>query len=86
MEALNAQRKQTIQLARAKQAEAQETDKTIARTTAQLNVLEKLNNAFEGVGAGAKAILQGKLSDIVDPAEVKLLAKNLQVKEACTFR
>ncbi|MGB0372226.1 MAG: chromosome segregation protein SMC [Opitutales bacterium] len=81
LESLTSQRKQTIQEARAKQSEAQETDKTIARTTAQLNVLEKLNNAFEGFGAGAKAILQGKLSDVVDPDSVGLLAKNLQVAE-----
>ncbi|MEM7672115.1 MAG: AAA family ATPase [Verrucomicrobiota bacterium] len=81
LDSLTTQRKQTIQEARAKQSEAQETDKTIARTTAQLNVLEKLNNAFEGFGAGAKAILQGKLGDQLDPAGIRLLAKNFQVSE-----
>ena len=81
MEALTAERKATIQQSRVKQGEAQDTDKTIARTTAQLNVLEKLNNAFEGFGAGAKAVLQGKLGEAVDPENVKLLAKSLQVAE-----
>jgi chromosome segregation protein len=64
---------------RSLQEQIQEQDRGIARKTAQLNVLEGLQAKFEGFGEGAKAILSGKLSDVVDRDAVSIISKELKV-------
>ena len=62
----------------------QERDRDITRKTAQLNVLEGLQARFEGFGEGAKAILGGKLGELVAPDAVTILSKELKVDAAYT--
>ncbi|MFU8849157.1 MAG: chromosome segregation protein SMC [Opitutales bacterium] len=69
---------------RSLQESIQEQDRGIARKTAQLNVLEGLQAKFEGFGEGAKAILGGKLSEIVTKDAVTILSKELKVDPAYT--
>ena len=66
------------------QERIQEQDRGIARKTAQLNVLENLQAKFEGFGEGAKAILGGKLDDLVEKDKVAIISKELKVQSAYT--
>ncbi len=69
---------------RALQERIQDQDRGIARKTAQLNVLEGLQAKFEGFGEGAKAILGGKLSEVVTKDGVSIISKELSVESAYT--
>lgn len=50
---------------REQQQKISQLDRAVARTSAQLNVLEQQQAKFEGFSAGAKAILKGELGDQV---------------------
>ncbi|MFW5882892.1 MAG: chromosome segregation protein SMC [Verrucomicrobiota bacterium] len=69
---------------RERQKEIQERDRALARKSTQLGIYEKLDAQLEGVGAGAKAILQGKLADLLPPEKITPLNRGLQVEEAWT--
>jgi len=62
----------------------QDQDRSIARKTAQLNVLEGLQAKFEGFGEGAKAILADQLNDLVAKDNVAIVSKELKVKKPFT--
>jgi chromosome segregation protein len=67
------------------QASIQDADRKRASLSAQVTVLEGLQAKFEGFSEGAKAILNGKLSDILEPAQMALFLKQLRVDEGCTL-
>ncbi|MEO0510303.1 MAG: chromosome segregation protein SMC [Verrucomicrobiota bacterium] len=69
---------------RSLQERIQEQDRSIARKTAQLNVLEGLQAKFEGFGEGARAILGDKLGDVLSKDAVTILSKELKVDPAYT--
>lgn len=59
-----------------------EHDRRLAAVTAQIGVLEGLQAKLEGFSEGAKAVLQGKLDGVIDPAQSDLLLKQVQVDPA----
>ena len=69
---------------RAAQEKVQDQDRQVARLGAQLNVLEGLQEKLEGFSEGAKAILQGKLKDLLPKDQVRVLTKSLEAEEAFT--
>ncbi|MGB0408787.1 MAG: chromosome segregation protein SMC [Opitutales bacterium] len=82
-QARNASREIVTQF-RSLQERIQEQDRSVARKTAQLNVLEGLRAKLEGFGEGAKAILGDKLADVVSKDAVTVLSKELKVVPAYT--
>ena len=72
--------KSLLQSIRSTQNEVQEQDRNIARKTTRLSVLENLQAKFEGFGEGARAILNGKLTDVVTKEDVAILSRTLQVE------
>ncbi|MGJ3243530.1 MAG: chromosome segregation protein SMC [Opitutales bacterium] len=69
---------------RSLQGDIQELDRQLARKTAHLQVLERMNASFEGFGEGARAVLQGKAGDAVDAAQCKPLMQHVKVDAAWT--
>ncbi|MBC2596363.1 chromosome segregation protein SMC [Ruficoccus amylovorans] len=63
------------------QKEIQEMDRTVARQSARLTTLEDLQKRFEGFSAGAKAILQGKLDEVLPRDEFHPLTALLDIDE-----
>ncbi|QYY36405.1 chromosome segregation protein SMC [Ruficoccus sp. ZRK36] len=63
------------------QKEIQEMDRTVARQSAKLTTLEDLQKRFEGFSAGAKAILQGKLDEVVARDQFHPLTALLDINE-----
>lgn len=61
---------------REQQQKISQLDRVVARTSAQLNVLEQQQAKFEGFSAGAKAILKGELGESV-PAETAFALNSL---------
>lgn len=76
--------KAILQQFRALQEQIQEQDRGIARKTAQLNILEDLQAKFEGFGEGAKAILGGKLAELIPQERVSIISKVLKVQPTYT--
>ncbi len=66
------------------QVEIQEMDRAVARQSAQLTTLEDLQKRFEGFSAGAKAILQGKLDDVLPRESIRPLTSFLQIDKGYT--
>jgi chromosome segregation protein len=66
------------------QKSIQEADRRKASLQAQIGVLEGLQAKFEGFSEGAKAILQGQLSDAVDESGISLFLKQLKVVDGFT--
>ncbi len=64
------------------QSRIQEFDRKLARGTAQLQALEGLQSRFEGFSEGAKAILQGKLEDILPKGAFHILTKLVDIDDA----
>lgn len=64
------------------QSRIQEFDRSLARGTAQLQALEGLQARFEGFSEGAKAILQGKLEDILPKGAFHILTKLVDIDDA----
>lgn len=69
---------------RDKQKEISECDRHLAKLTAQLGLLEGLQSKLEGFSDGAKAILKGELSDIIEKGSYRPLTKFLKVEDAYT--
>jgi chromosome segregation protein len=63
------------------QTKVQELDRAVARGAARLQALEGLQARFEGFSEGAKAILQGKLDDVVPKGAYAILTKLVEVEE-----
>ncbi len=57
----------------------QDIDRGLAQRTARLKLLQQLQEKWEGFGAGAKAVLQGRLDEAVAGATVTPITKNLEV-------
>ena len=69
---------------RAKQAEIQAADRSLAQNNARLRVLQQLQEKLEGFSEGAKALLQGKLDEVLpEGAEYYPVTRNIQVKSDC---
>jgi len=64
---------------KAKQNEFSEIEKQHTQLTAESSILENLQRKLEGFGAGTKAILQGNLEALVQPNEVVVFSKHIQV-------
>lgn len=67
-----------------KQQAIAECDRDLARLTAQLGILEGMQSKLEGFSDGAKAILQGKLEDVIEKGNFRALTQFLQVEDAYT--
>ncbi len=69
---------------RAKQAEIQVSDRAVAQNNARLRVLQQLQEKLEGFSEGAKALLQGKLDEVLpEGTEYFPLTRNIQAKPDC---
>ncbi len=64
------------------QTRIQELDRALARGTAQLQALEGLQARFEGFSEGAKAILQGRLEDLLPKGAFQILTKLVDIEDA----
>lgn len=73
-----------VELLKEAQKSFQEQDRQLARLNAQVSALEGLQSKFEGFSDGAKAILQGKLGNILQKTEYGLLSKCVVVEEMYT--
>ena len=60
-------------------------DRSIAKKTAHLNVLQNLQSKFEGFAEGAKSILSGRLGDLAEESNVTILSKAIQVPQEYTL-
>ena len=66
------------------QAEIQRVERTIAEQSAQISLIENLEERFEGYGDGAKALLQGKLKDLLEENTFRILTKFIQIDTSYT--
>ena len=64
------------------QTRIQDLDRQLARGAAQLAALEGLQARFEGFSEGAKAILQGKLEDLLPKGAFSILTKLVEIDDA----
>ena len=62
----------------------QEADRSIAKKTAQLHVLQNLQAKFEGFAEGAKSILGGKLNELANENTVSIISKAIRVPQTNT--
>ena len=62
-----------------RQTEFTEIEKQHTQLSAEATVLENLQRKLEGFGAGTKAILQGSLEALIQPGEVDVFSKHIQV-------
>ncbi len=60
-------------------------DRSIAKKTAHLNVLQNLQSKFEGFAEGAKSILSGRLGDLAEESNVTILSKAIQIPQEYTL-
>jgi len=63
------------------QGRIQDLDRQLARGAAQLAALEGLQARFEGFSEGAKAILQGKLDDLLPKGAYSILTKLVEIDD-----
>ncbi|GHB89810.1 chromosome segregation protein SMC [Cerasicoccus arenae] len=86
-EAVEAARAETVRLRtefRDLQKEISDCDREVARGQAQLSTLEALQQRFEGFSEGAKAILQGKLSELAPKDKFRPLSAVVEAEEEFT--
>ncbi len=57
----------------------QDIDRSLAQRSARLKLLQQLQEKWEGFGAGAKAVLQGRLDGALQGAKVTPITQGLQV-------
>jgi chromosome segregation protein len=62
------------------QRRQQEIDRTLAQRTARLKLLQQLQEKWEGFGAGAKAVLQGRLDPALAGQAARPITHGLEVK------
>lgn len=67
---------------RAQQQKIMQLDRTVARTAAQIALLEQQQAKFEGFSAGAKAILRGELGELVPAGTAFALSSILKIPDA----
>lgn len=72
-------RRQTF---RAIQADIQKSDREVAQYSAQVSLLEGLQEKLEGFSEGAKAILQGRLDPTLPKERAKALSRHLRMESA----
>lgn len=63
------------------QAEVTVADRALAQVSAQIRILEGLQQKLEGFSEAAKALVQGKLGELAPAGSVRLLLPQLQVEE-----
>tara|TARA_Y100000588_G_scaffold356809_1_gene413452 strand:- start:14023 stop:17745 length:3723 start_codon:yes stop_codon:yes gene_type:complete len=66
------------------QSEIQQAERTIAEQAAQISLIENLEERFEGYGDGAKALLEGKLDDLLEKDSFRILSKFLHIDSGYT--
>lgn len=62
----------------------QNKDRALAGKSARLSLLNDFQNRLEGFSDGVKAILQGKISDVLSQSEAKVISQNVEVSENWT--
>lgn len=62
----------------------QNQDRQLAAKAARLSLLNDFQKRMEGFSDGVKAIMQGKLADVINPDEVKVVSQNVEVEEVWT--
>lgn len=62
----------------------QNCDRQLAAKAARLSLLNDFQNRMEGFSDGVKAIMQGKLSDVISPEQTKVVSQNIEVEEPWT--
>ena len=62
------------------QRRLQELDRQLAQRSARLKVLQQLQEKWEGFGEGAKAVLQGRLTDSLEGKKATPILQGLDVK------
>jgi chromosome segregation protein len=62
------------------QRKLQEIDRALAQRTARLRLLQQLQEKWEGFGAGAKAVLQGRLEGALAGASARAITQGLEVR------
>ncbi len=65
------------------QRKLSEIDRQLAQRSARLKLLQQLHERWEGFGEGAKAVLQGRLSDSVAGSKTVPVSQGLDVKPDC---
>ncbi|MBR4597731.1 MAG: hypothetical protein IKO42_04980, partial [Opitutales bacterium] len=66
------------------QVEIQNKDRQLAGKAARLSLLNDFQNRMEGFSDGVKAIMQGKISDILPPSQTTVISQNVEVEEGWT--
>ncbi len=64
---------------RNKQIEIQNLDRQLASKSAGLGILNDLQARMEGFSEGVKAILKGRISEVINPQEAKIVSQNLEI-------
>ena len=67
------------------QSDIQNADRKLAQKSAELNVLQGLQEKFEGFSEGAKAIMQGQLNNLIDHDAYRVLTKSIKVDSTYTL-
>lgn len=66
------------------QAEIQTKDRELAGKAARLSLLNDFQTRMEGFSDGVKAIMQGRISDIISPSDARVVSQNVEVDEGWT--
>lgn len=69
---------------RNRQAEIQQLDRQLASKSARLGLLNDFQSRMEGFSEGVKAIVKGRLSECIDPSNVKIVSQNVEVADGWT--
>ncbi|MBO5255859.1 MAG: chromosome segregation protein SMC [Opitutales bacterium] len=64
---------------RNKQIEIQNLDRQLASKSAGLGILNDLQSRMEGFSEGVKAILKGRISEVLDPQTTKIVSQSLDI-------
>jgi len=84
LQALKTEQQQRTEQFREQQRALQEGEREKASLQAQAGMLEDLQAKLEGVAEGAKAILQGKVADVVPKEACTLFLQHVKVAEGAT--
>lgn len=69
---------------RNRQAEIQQLDRQLASKSARLGLLNDFQSRMEGFSEGVKAIVKGRLSECIDPSNVKIVSQNVELADGWT--
>lgn len=84
LEEARQERARLLESFRETQRKIQESGRAVAGTEAQIQTLENLQKQFEGFSEGAKALLKGQLTGVLDAAAVRPLLKDWKVESRWT--